>query len=649
MQTGYPRGQYGLLPRVSNEAEQGESLLGTSLKVITCGLGSGILVMPWGAAGASLLVSHGITALVLLANAWSVMIIVHAVDRWGGAKVWDESQQHWIGTHRRPGYRINDFGQLLRQAPWPLPACALVWDVIVNMSNAGALVGYMIVVGDTMAAFISSGCPDFADRWQWISVGSAICLPLCIGNPSFLSYSSAIGVAANLYLFMVLARALVSEGVGDRVCAFGLAPGILTCISNLFFSVVLQMCIPEFYTQLRREDQDPKTFLHYVIIPSFTFTGLLMCAFSTVGYLAYGANVSSNVLANLPGDAWGKSTQIAMCIACLMVYPNMLRPMVPPIYRIWEWISMENCEPPDIYEGRLIHTELQCGHIELDMSTGEITIEVADTCGFEKDALIFVDGIDREYAVVKEVIPGPLPSNTGRLRLRPLYGAHPQEPVLNEDMTPCSSLQYLQLPIGSKVVLDEDPVLVNAAVAGERCLHMNYVTGITRGVNIQIGEGARKEKGRVIDTLTLKPEAASTEGHLRTHDLVLVLENELKHNHGAHTHVILDNGRMDVIALGIVASVMAMTYAVNDLGVVNVANGAISVAVIVGGVPGLCALCLNTNWKTNGSEKPLPVCFRFQLPAYLLVIISVIVGTVCAFFVHNHANDLDKQCHWQTR
>ena len=48
------------------------------------------------------------------------------------------------------GDRIDDLGQLLRQAPWPLPVLAAVWDLTVNMSNFGVLAGYMIVTGDAL-------------------------------------------------------------------------------------------------------------------------------------------------------------------------------------------------------------------------------------------------------------------------------------------------------------------------------------------------------------------------------------------------------------------------------------------------------------------------------------------------------------------
>ena len=87
------------------------------------------------------------TAAVLAANAWTIMIIVYAIDCWGGTKQWDDRQARWMGSHRRTGYRVDDLGQLLRQAPWPLPGLACVWDVTVNISNFGALVGYMIVTG----------------------------------------------------------------------------------------------------------------------------------------------------------------------------------------------------------------------------------------------------------------------------------------------------------------------------------------------------------------------------------------------------------------------------------------------------------------------------------------------------------------------
>lgn len=675
---------------VSREGEQGESLFGTALKVITCGLGSGLLVVPWGAAGASLLMSHTMAAVVLVVNGWTVMIIVHAIDQWGGPATWDEREGRWIGTRRKPGYRIDDLGQLLRQAPKPLPVFAVVWDVAVNVSNFGALVGYMIVVGDAIAPIMRTGCYDLSDRRPLIGLCTLICLPLCWADLAFLTYSSAVGVLANLYLFAVLLAAFKSNGLASDVCTFGVAPGALTCLSNLVFAVVLQMCIPEYYTQLRRDDQDPSKFFRCVLVPSFAFIFVLICSFATVGYLAYGPTVSSNVLRNLSPDAWGQSTQVAISVACMMVYPNMLRPMVQPLMRGADWMQgllellrdsvrhglsstpwrrvrcdhpplepldeplVEDPEsPPDIYEGRLVHTELT-GPITVERATGIATLRVADTRGFERDALVFVDGAAaREYAVVLEVLSEPaaplqLPPAAdggpgrpvrGSLRLRPRYGASAKLPRLGPHGHPACALAC-PAPVGSKVVLDEDPVLVTAVAAGERCLHMSFTRGLACGTRVVVGEGARAERHRVVGTESLPPEEASA--GLRTHDLVLVLAEEVRHNHSAHTPVTMDPGATRTVATAIVVGVAAVAVAVDDLGVVNVMNGALSVAIIVGMVPGICALQLGARWHGHMAERPLSV--RYEAASVMLVILSGIVGFASMFFTDNHVHRLAGSC-----
>lgn len=644
------------------EAKQGESLFGTALKVITCGLGSGLLVVPWGAAGASLLTSHAMTGAVLVVNCWTVMIIVYAVDHWGGPHAWDENEGRWVGTQRKPGYRIDDLGQLLRQAPWPLPTFAVAWDMAVNVSNFGALVGYMIVVGDAIAPMMRNGCSDLSDRRPLIGLCALVCLPLCWADLAFLTYSSAVGVLANLYLFAVLLGSFASNGLAKDVCTFGVAPGALACLGNLAFAVVLQMCIPEYYTQLRREDQDPGKFFRFVLAPSFTFIFLLICSFSTVGYLTYGPSVSSNVLRNLTPDAWSQSTQVAISVACLMVFPNMLRPMLQPLMRFIDWataslglgdapleaVEEEEETPPDIYEGRLVHTELT-GPIKVD--SGIATLPVADTRGFERDALIFVDGSTREYAVVLEVKLDTaerlaLPSadsavrpKRGSLKLRPRYRDEAQCPLQGPDGTPICALGC-PAPPGTKVVLDEDPVLVTAAAAGERCLHMSSTRGISRGARVVIGEGTRAEYHLVASTKALTPEAASA-GH-RTYDLVIFLAEPIKHNHCAHTRVTMDPGATRSAATAIVLGVAAVALAVDDLGVVNVVNGALSVAIIIGMVPGACAWQLAKHWR--GQKAPGPLSVRHQAASGALIIACIVVGFASMFFTDNRVDRLSSSC-----
>lgn len=409
-------------------------------------------------------------------------------------------------------------------------------------------------------------------------------------------------------------------------------------------------------------------------MPSFAFIFVLLCAFSTVGYLAFGPGVRSNVLQNLPSDALGRSTQVAMCVACLMVYPNMLRPMVKPLLRGMEWLtrvrrgtrSPEAEQAQDVYEGRLVHTEL-LGPVEVEPETGEATIEVADTRGFERDALVFLDGRIREYAIVKEVLPAaastlsplrlrrPGPAASGLLRLRPRYGADAQRPVVGDDGRPACALSTA-LPIDTKVVLDEDPVLVTAAAAGEMCLHMSFTIGLPVGAAVMVGEGTRAERHTVVGTEALQPEKESVEAHMRTHDLVLLLGEALQHHHGAHTRVVLDHGATEVAATAIVMAVMATAFAIDNLGVVNVINGAISVSVLVGIVPALCAWHLHAHWgrprdtgapSCGGAQPPMPLCIRYKQAAAALVITSVVAGIVCPAFTDNHSQDLSDSCSWR--
>mmetsp|Transcript_43938 Transcript_43938/g.140798 ORF Transcript_43938/g.140798 Transcript_43938/m.140798 type:complete len:327 (+) Transcript_43938:219-1199(+) len=324
----------------------------------------------------------------------------------------------------------------------------------------------------------------------------------------------------------------------------------------------------------------------------------------------------------------------------------MLRPMIQPLLRAAQWISgtavrsmadyadMDDTETEDIYEGRLVHTDL-VDDMQVHSRTGEVTLPVADTRGFEKDALIFVDGLCREWAVVKEVLEGSL-------LIRPRYGVAAKTPIIGDDGLLACALM-LQPPVGTKVVLDEDPVLVTGAVVGEGCLHMSFVNGITCGARLVIGEGPRAERHRVTRSEALTPEPESAAAHIRTHDLVLFLDGRLRHNHGAHTFVRLDSGPTETVATVIVVTVMATTFVVKNLGLVNVVNGALSVAVIVGVVPGLCAWQMHESWDA----LTMPACIRHKCASLVLAITCVIMGVASMFFTDNHAPDLASSCTWR--
>lgn len=277
-----------------------------TLNVITGGLGSGILSLPWSTAGATLVPALVIIAVVLVMNAWTIAILVRAAER----------------------FQTFDLGGVLAQLPGPRRATILqaISNIIVWISMFLCLVGYLVVIGDSAQRAVQD-----VNRHLVVTLGALLVLPLCFLNQDKLALSSSLTVGVNVYIFILLGVLLGQEAAHEKVetpCFFNMGRGTIAMVTAMMTSVIIQMCVLPMYEEL--ENRTPQKF-DKVIVVAFSVLFLLFAAFSVAGQTLYGLDVSSNILKDLPRNAGGFVAQCGTVIAMAGVYPIMLLPMVAPI------------------------------------------------------------------------------------------------------------------------------------------------------------------------------------------------------------------------------------------------------------------------------------------------------------------------------
>mmetsp|Transcript_62245 Transcript_62245/g.131573 ORF Transcript_62245/g.131573 Transcript_62245/m.131573 type:complete len:439 (-) Transcript_62245:720-2036(-) len=300
----------------------GVSLFGVTANLITAGLGVGILSLPWAMAGASLFPSVVITILVMAINAATIMILVSAAER----------------------YQAFDLGALLGHLPGRWGASL---QVVCNIMTAASvflcLTGILVVIADSIAPFaaplagIKESELDSDETW-WrlrlplLFVGAIFALPLCFMDQRHLSFSSSLGIAVNIYLFVVLIALLKDNGPAPECCLMGAGSGIITMFSSLMQCAVIQMCVLPMYEDM--QNRTPKRFFTAVAI-AFVFLAVLFATFASAAYLLYGSTVHANVIQDFPKDLHGTVARVGLVLAVLAVYPLLAVSVVAPV-RHWE-------------------------------------------------------------------------------------------------------------------------------------------------------------------------------------------------------------------------------------------------------------------------------------------------------------------------
>lgn len=296
-----------------SRVEKSSTFVETCMNIITCGLGSGILCLPWATAGATLLPAILTIFFVLLLNFWTVNILVE------------------VGESRK----VFDLGGLLGQLPGVMASAMQIGaNIIIWASMFLCLVGYFVTIVDCVYRALHlnpSSQPQF--KYVTLVIAATGILPLCYLDQKRLAFMSTLGVIANIYLFVVVADDVVrvlSETVGGFCppCVFQLGPGSASMVSTVMQCAVTQMCVLPMYANLK--DRSPQKFSH-VIGASFSALFLIFSGFAVAGYIAYGGEVESNVLKDISSGALGTVGQGLMIIAMAAVYPIMLLPMVAPL------------------------------------------------------------------------------------------------------------------------------------------------------------------------------------------------------------------------------------------------------------------------------------------------------------------------------
>ena len=128
-----------------------------TLNLVTGGLGSGILTLSWGMAGASVVVALVLTLAVVALNGFTVMLLVHAAE-----------------AHKK-----FDLGSLVSVLPgrWPGPIAQGAFNALVWFTMWMTLLGYIIIVQDCLTSLFPSRSV-LASRWLWAVLSSAVVLPL---------------------------------------------------------------------------------------------------------------------------------------------------------------------------------------------------------------------------------------------------------------------------------------------------------------------------------------------------------------------------------------------------------------------------------------------------------------------------------------
>ena len=145
------------VPCPTSPAPKRVSLFGMTLNLVTGGLGSGILTLSWGMAGASVVVALVLTLAVVALNGFTVMLLVHAAE-----------------AHKK-----FDLGSLVSVLPgrWPGPIAQGAFNALVWFTMWMTLLGYIIIVQDCLTSLFPSRSV-LASRWLWAVLSSAVVLPL---------------------------------------------------------------------------------------------------------------------------------------------------------------------------------------------------------------------------------------------------------------------------------------------------------------------------------------------------------------------------------------------------------------------------------------------------------------------------------------
>mmetsp|Transcript_63555 Transcript_63555/g.185822 ORF Transcript_63555/g.185822 Transcript_63555/m.185822 type:complete len:465 (-) Transcript_63555:51-1445(-) len=303
----------------SKPREATASSTAITINLITMGLGTGLLTMPWGVAGASIVTSCLLLAVILGLNYWTIMLLVRAADQ----------------------LQEFDLGAMLSKLPQPMGRwLQQLGNGIILSSQFLVLLGYTIVVVDTVRQLSPEGSL-IGQRPAAALLMALVVLPLSFLDQRYLAFTSTLSILANTYLIGLLVfysvvpghlstLAAAEEGAGEELCIWGMTKGSVTMFSLLMYTIIIQMVIPPMYQEL--EGRTPEKFSSCLLV-AFACLFVIFSAVMICGYIVFGPSVASSVLDNLPHDTWGSLARLGMSLCVIGCYPLNVKPMAAPFAR----------------------------------------------------------------------------------------------------------------------------------------------------------------------------------------------------------------------------------------------------------------------------------------------------------------------------
>lgn len=302
------------------------------MNLITLGLGTGLLTMPWSTAGASIGTTVIVSFVVLLLNMWTCIVIVQASER----------QQEF------------DLGFLLGHLPKKV---GVVVNVVVNTfvvsSQLLVLLGYALVITNALVSEVPAGSL-FHNKVIVCLLSAVVLFLLSLLPQKYLSFSSTATIVANIYVVILLVVFALGydesvteagEKLEGDICFFGLTTGAVAQMSNLMYSITIQACIPPMYFEL--EHRTVAKFTKCLCI-AFSVIFLLFVVVSVSGYLAFGPHVSSDVLDNFPtSSVFGNAGKVAMALSIFGCFPLQITPVIAPVVTLLRrWSQAKGVNAP---------------------------------------------------------------------------------------------------------------------------------------------------------------------------------------------------------------------------------------------------------------------------------------------------------------
>lgn len=282
------------------------------MNLVTGGLGTGILSLPWAMAGASLLVGFSTIVSVIILNVFTIMILVWAAEK----------------------YQTFDLAGVLGHLPGKLGfSMQIISNIFVWLSMMLCLIGYIIAMVDSAKGFVQGSWLEY--RPCLAALCALFVLPLCFLDQRYLSCTSTVALVINLYVFGLMTTVFFHDAIEETLpsgtCSLGFAIGSVTMMSTMMQCVIIQMCVLPMYKEL--EDRSPQKFQKLLFI-AFGILMILFSAFAAVGYATFGPAVQQNVMLDIAAkinNAYGDFAQVGTILVVSACYPIMLMPMVAPI------------------------------------------------------------------------------------------------------------------------------------------------------------------------------------------------------------------------------------------------------------------------------------------------------------------------------